>query len=228
MPNPSKTSRSGARAGKPVPAWSVAYRPASYFGDHDLEARLQTRVKGQRRRELLRSALEAGEIAQVPAALLSDGLGDGLRQAIGGLHPSFMGGEYLPTAGEAEVEIARIRIASTTSDVTSVYARPLGRRIAYRVVDEYDGDTLSGNGERTSLKPLTMGVLLDFFLGAWDLYACLECNFEDDLEGMLGFFSADSAFYPYLGRALHDRVLARFAHLAQAGDEDEDSDADED
>lgn len=228
MPKPSKTSRSGARAGKSVPAWSVDYRPASYFGDHDLEARLLTRVKGQRRCELLRSALEAGEIDQVPATLLSDALDDGLRQAIGGLHPSFMGGEYLPTAGEAEVEIARIRIASTTSDVTSVYARPLGRRIAYRVVDEYDGDTLSGNGERTSLKPLTMGVLLDFFLGAWDLYACLECNFEDDLEGMLGFFSADSAFYPYLGRALRDRVLARFAHLAQAGDEDEDSDADED
>lgn len=104
----------------------------------------------------------------------------------------------------------------------------MGRRIAYRVVDEYGGDTLSGDGERASFKPLTMGNLLDFILGAWDLYACNACNFEDDLEGMLGFITADSAFYSYLGSALYGRILARFAHLAQVGNEGEDSDADED
>ena len=39
------------------------------------------------------------------------------------------------------MEIARITIASTTQDVTSVYARQVGQRIQYRVVDEYNGDT---------------------------------------------------------------------------------------
>ena len=56
----------------------------------------------------------------------------------------------------------------------------------------------------------------------------MACNFEDDLEGMLGFFTADSAFYPYLGSALYGRILARFAHLAPVGNQDEDSDVDED
>jgi hypothetical protein len=39
------------------------------------------------------------------------------RSALGRLHPSFMGGEYLPDRRDTEVEIARINIDSTTSDV---------------------------------------------------------------------------------------------------------------
>ena len=37
------------------------------------------------------------------------------------------------------VEIARIQIYSTTGDTAAVYARRVGRRIRYRVVDEYAG-----------------------------------------------------------------------------------------
>jgi hypothetical protein len=66
-----------------------------------------------------------------------------------------MGGEYLPDLLPNEVVIARITIASTTQDVTSVYARRGKKRIRYRVVDEYDGDTLSGKNTRTSTLPLT-------------------------------------------------------------------------
>lgn len=58
------------------------------------------------------------------------------------MHPKFMGGEYLPDRNSGEVEIARITIASTTRDVTSVYAKRGKHRIYYRVVDEYNGDTL--------------------------------------------------------------------------------------
>jgi hypothetical protein len=54
-----------------------------------------------------------------------------------------MGGEYLPNRKDTEVEIARININSTLSDVTSVYAKAGKNRIYYRVVDEYNGDTLS-------------------------------------------------------------------------------------
>jgi hypothetical protein len=43
-----------------------------------------------------------------------------LRQATGALHPSAMGGEYLPDQQEDEIEIARINIDSTTNDVTCV------------------------------------------------------------------------------------------------------------
>jgi len=82
------------------------------------------------------------------------------------MHPRYMGGEYLPDQEEGEVEIARIEIASTTGDVTSVYARRDGIEILYRIVDEYEGDTLSGHTERTSTEPLTLGELADFFLVA--------------------------------------------------------------
>jgi hypothetical protein len=70
-----------------------------------------------------------------------------------------MGGEYLTNQDEGEVEIARIEIASTTADVTSVYARRDGTKIHYRVVDEYRGETLSGATERESIEPLTLGEL---------------------------------------------------------------------
>jgi len=52
-----------------------------------------------------------------------------------------MGGEYLPDRRETELEIARINIDSTTSDVTSVYTKAGKDRIRYRVVDEHQGDS---------------------------------------------------------------------------------------
>ncbi len=64
-----------------------------------------------------------------------------------------MGGEYLPDRRDTEVEIARINIDSTTSDVTSVYAKAGKDRIRYRVVDEYNGDTLSEKRTRNSRRP---------------------------------------------------------------------------
>ena len=42
-----------------------------------------------------------------------------------------MGGEYLPALSQKEVMIASITIASTTQDVTSVYARRGKKRICY-------------------------------------------------------------------------------------------------
>jgi len=210
-------------AGKPslpVPANSVRYRPRDYFGRHDLQTALLTQVKGTVRRKALLDAIEEGEFNEVPDALKGPALSEPVRQFVGSLHPALMGGEYLPTVENVEVEIARISIQSTTGDVTSVYARLSGKRIAYRVVDEYGGDTLSGNTRRTSSRPLTMGQLIDFFLGAWDLFVCLEANFEGDLERMLEFFEGDSEFYPYFDSELRRRVRERFPPLS--GDDDED------
>ena len=196
------------------------YRPRDYFGRHDLQTTLLTQVKGTVRRKALREALEAGQIDEVPDAIKSAALSEGTRQYAGSLHPSFMGGEYLPTVKMAEVEIARIRIDSTTGDVTSLYARLVGQRISYRVVDEYQGDTLSGRAERTSSRPLTMGQMVDFFLGAWDLYLCLDSNFDGDLDGMLGFFVGESEFYPYFDSELRRRVREKFEPLTDEEVED--------
>ena len=129
-------------------------------------------------------------------------------------------GEYLPTVKGAEIEIARICIDSTTGDVTSLYARLVGQRICYRVVDEYQGDTLSGRAQRTSSRPLTMGQMVDFFLGAWDLYLCLDSNFDGDLDGMLGFFVGESEFYPCFDSELRQRVRERFSPVEFEEDQD--------
>ncbi len=197
----------------PVSATSTRYRPRDYFGRYDLQTELLTQVKGTMRRKALREALEEGQIMQVPDAIKSAALSEVARQYVGSLHPSFMRGEYLPSVNKEEIEIARIRIDSTTGDVTSVYARLVGKRIAYRVVDEYQGDTLSDRKQRTSSRPLTMGQMIEYFLGAWDLYLCLESNFDDALEEMLGFFEGESEFYPYFDSELRRLVREKFPPL---------------
>jgi hypothetical protein len=56
--------------------------------------------------------------AVIPDFLAQSALSDSDRQALGRIHPAFMGGEYLPDLAQSEVMIARITIASTTQDVT--------------------------------------------------------------------------------------------------------------
>jgi hypothetical protein len=121
-----------------------------------------------------------------------------------------MGGEYLPDLAHKEVMIASITIASVPRDVTSVYARRGKHRIHYRVVDEYDGDTLSEPRARTSTRPLTLGQLEVFFNGAWSLFGVLAMNFDDyDVEEMLRFVvSVDSPFYPQIGQLYEQRIRA--------------------
>lgn len=198
---------------QPVPVSSMAYRPRDYFGRHDMQTSLLTHVKGTARRDALREALETGQINDVPDGIKTAALSHDVRQFAGSLHPSLMSGEYLPTVSGCELEIARIHIRSTTGDVTCVYARLVGRRIAYRVVDEYGGDTLSDHSIRTSMKALTMGQLITFFMGAWNLYTCLECNFDDELDEMLKFFKGESEFYPCFDEALRQLVRQRFSSL---------------
>jgi len=139
-----------------------------------------------------------------------------------------MGGEYLPALSQNEVMIASITIASTTQDVTSVYARRGKKRIHYRVVDEYGGETLSGRNTRTSTQPLKLGELEKFFNDAWSIFDVLDMNFGDSgyrLDQLLRFVvSVESQFYPQIGELYERRIktwgTARRAELdMQAADE---------
>lgn len=199
-----------AATNKPIPVSALAYRPRDYFARYDLQAELLTSVKGRARRELIKDALDTGEIDILPDFVTTPELEILDRQMFGRMHPMFMGGEYLPKIKTKEVEIARISIQSTTYDVTVLYARQVGKRIHYRVADEYEGDTLQEPSTRTSIKPLTMGAMIDFFITAWSLMDCLEGNFDDDVEEMLGFFTAESEFYPCFDQTLREMVLSRF------------------
>jgi hypothetical protein len=186
------------------------FRPKSYFWPASLETHLLSRVKGAERKAALKRSLDRGRPEEVPDFLARSSLTNAERSSLGSIHPAFMGGEYLPDLAQNETMIARITIASTTQDVTCVYARRGKSRIHYRVVDEYEGDTLSGRNTRTSVKPLTLGELEAFFDGAWSLLDVLEANFREsgyEREEMLGFVVAvESEFYPELDRLYRDRI----------------------
>jgi hypothetical protein len=190
----------------------LAFHPLSYFWPLGLQTHLLACIKGAERKAALKQLIDARRLDEIPEFLAQPALSEAYREALGRIHPAFMGGEYLPDLTPNEVAIARITIASTTQDVTSVYARRGKHRIYYRVVDEYEGETLSGRTTRTSSRPLTLGELETFFNGAWSIFDVLAMNFGHDgydLDRMLRFVvDVESQFYPQIGRLYRQRIEA--------------------
>ena len=199
----------------------LKFRPASYFWPLGLEKHLLARVKGAQRKRALQDLIDAGRHDEIPDFLATSALSEEERRMFGSIHPMLMGGEYLPDMEEDEVEIARISLHSTTGDVTSVYARRKPGGIALRIVDEYGGDTLTGETGREVKRPLTLNELMAFFMKAWPLYELLDMNYEGELDRQLGFFWADSVFYPDFDRLLRRRARTAFRasrHAANAAE----------
>lgn len=173
---------------------NTRYRPKSHFGPRSLEKYTLGKVKGAIAREMLTEhpELDGTEILE---RMVSGEISPQALASLGNVHPMFLGGNFLPDATNGEIEIARIEIASTTGDVTALLARPERGKIHYRIVDEYEGETLNSPTSMVSDKPLSLGEMTDFFLSAWSLVQTLRMNFEDDLESALAFFTAKSDFY---------------------------------
>ena len=192
-------------------AIDLAYRPESYFWAYDNNIKLASDIKGAERKAMYERALRSGDIELANAIISEPELTHEQRKAQSGIHPAWMGGEYLPKREAQEVEIARITIASTTQDVTCVYAKRGKSRIHYRIVDEYEGMTLD-NRRRTSLKPLSLIELFDFFIKGWDLFCCLDANFcehgyvREEVQGFI--VDASSSFYAEFGDLVTQRVDA--------------------
>lgn len=188
----------------------LKYRPSTYFWASARGIALISDIKGAERRKLYQAALERGIDELLAPELTQHSLAHDDRQMQGRIHPASMGGEYLADCVSSEVEIARITIDSTTRDVTCIYARPVGKRIHYRVVDEYGGDTINGSGRRTSMRALNLVQLADFFLSNWDMFCCLNCNFSDDdyprAEVHDFILDASSSFYAEFGILVHARI----------------------
>jgi hypothetical protein len=197
---------------KLYPGIDYQFRPESYWAParNPLEAALRN-VKGRNRREMIRDYHEAGNLDQLGESLLADTLDEQSRKNLGLIHPTFMGGEYLPNYGRSEIEIARIELESTTNDVISLRARPLGLRITYRVVDEYE--TEFRLPQRTSSRPFSLGELVRFLDSvervdnsepSWAQFGFVllynQCNLEcgSDLEGLRDFTRVESDYYPDL------------------------------
>jgi hypothetical protein len=192
-----------------MPKIDLNYRPDSYFALKEYGIYLDE-IKGAERRKQYNQMLREGSEGILIPLPYKPKLSDEERRQQGGIHPAFMGGEYLPDQELGEVEVARITIASTTQDVTCVYARQSAGQIHYRIVDEYNGSTLEGPKELTSENPITLGELMDFFLKGWDIFCCLDGNFADynyDPGMVHGFIvSASSSFYGNFGALLTQRI----------------------
>jgi len=185
---------------------NYAFRPESYWDVSDPLQAILVNVKGTRRRQMIRDYWEAGAIAELEKGLLRDNLTEEDRVGLGKIHPSFMGGEYLPDYAEGEVEIARIELESTTADVISIRVKKEGERIAYLIVDEYE--TEFNILPTHSDKPLTLSELVRLIDGAMEEgslglyytqmnYEGGECSIEW-LDQMRHFTRVESVFYQQL------------------------------
>ena len=140
------------------------FRPASYWQHETVIDILLRNVKGTERRKLIEEAWKEGTIAELPQELLQDVLSHETREALGRIHPEFMGGEYLPDYTDDETEIARLGLESTMSDVISIRARRQEGLITYGIVDEYGYKY--GLQRETSTQPLSLQELVDFIDGS--------------------------------------------------------------
>lgn len=199
------------------------FRPAGYFWPLDLATHLLATVKGAERRKHIQSLIDANLLDQLEDLVASPSLAPEVRRFTGRIHPWFMGGEYLPDQKKGEVEIARITLASTTQDVVSIRAKKGRRRLYYRVVDEYEGETLVGRNQRSSIRPLTLGQLIEFLDGAWSVRDAVTMNeMACDVNRMRRFVTVSSPFYPHLATH-YDQCFVNWAdECEQPEDEDDD------
>ena len=152
-------------------------------------------------------------------------LNEATREAWGSLHPSHMGGEYLPPLRKGEVEIARISLASVTADQICVRAQRARERIRYRVVDEYPETSTYVCHPASSVSPLSLGELIALMERASEggsiIVPILAINSRYSTKAELAaFITVTSDFYTDLGgyyRALTDAWLEKRAREESNG-----------
>lgn len=218
------------------PEIDLAFRPESYWDLADPVGSIVQNITGENRRRMARDFVTGhtpAELGDIDDSLLADSLGQDARLRLGAIHPSFLGGEFLPSCLPGEVEIARLVFDSTTRDVVSVRARR-GRksgRFRYRIVDEYD--TRWEIRPASSRLPLTLGQLIrlidsadgmppaepgkPFLQAIWDW----QLEFQEP-EACVEFVTVESEVYPELGdwyAMKGEEWLAAVRGREEAGDE---------
>ena len=191
-----------------------SFSPPSYWEETDPLSTILRNIKGTNRRRMVTDFWNEGKLDDLDKAYLEDDTDPTLQACLESIHPTFMGGEYLPDCQPTEVEIARVELESTTADVISIRARRLSsdKLIHYRVVDEYD--TTFEIDPESSKEPLTHDELTaliestSFGEGSDLALGYNQMNFEGcgDAESLRHFTTISSSFYP----GLHDHYEAVF------------------
>ena len=183
-----------------------SFRPDFYWEDNNPLSAILRNVKSTKRRQMITDYWNAGRLEELFPGNLADDPSPEAQRFLERIHPSFMGGAYLPEFLPTEVEIARVELRSTTSDVISIRARhePGNQLIHYRIVDEYG--TAFNLSPTTSNGPLSHDELVALLDGVDEeqgggLALCYnEMNFEGtgDPESLRHFTTVSSLFYPEL------------------------------
>ena len=145
------------------PGIDYDFRPTSYWDDKNALAAILRDVKGTLRRQMIIDYWNAGQYEKLENELTQATISARLQYVLGRIHPTWMGGEYLPNYHSGETEIARISLKSTLSDVISIRATRRNGKLRYRVVDEYE--TRFERPLKTSSEPFMLRELIAFLDG---------------------------------------------------------------
>ncbi len=202
----------------------LEFRPSDRLFPMTAEKLLLSRVKGTWRREVLTIAVAEDQLNEVDPFFTKISLDNEERRARAAVHPTFMGGEYLPDFEEGEIEVARIDLRSTMADAISIRMRQLPEGFAYRVVDEYMDENVNGLLEApTSLladRPLTLAQFGEFAIRVSRLKDICDTDRFDNVDEAQGFVSASSEFYPEFA-AYVDAVIAELHPASDSDVKDE-------
>jgi len=201
---------------KTYPNIDYQQRPISYWDDRDVLASLLRDVVGTARRKLITDCWRKGRLEELCDHLLENTLSDAARKHLSRIHPTLMGGEYLPEFGSGETEIARLELESTTADVISIRARRECGLIRFRIVDEYNTEFLQER--ETGPAPLSLEELIRFIDGSRhpDLTTGLAVGYNDvnadcgcDREALRHFTKVRSGIYRQL-EAHYEHVFSEW------------------
>ena len=188
-----------------------AQKPRSYWDDSSVLHATLRNVKGENRRRLIRDFHSLEQLDQVEPGLAKDILTTPERESLGRIHPTFLGGEYLPDYRTDETEIARVVLDSTLRDVISLRARRTKTGLLrYSIVDEYEG--IFVYPKLPSRDPLTLGQIVDWIdqtrleadsddaYGLGLTYTVSNYTGGEDVHKLENFTTVESDLYPELAQ----------------------------
>ena len=196
----------------PIPR-DESFVPETYWPALSVGQIIVHSIRGVARRETAEKALEEGTLEALPDFVLQDRLTDRQRLSLSRIHPSLMGGEYLPDHLPGEVTIASICYeGSVCRDVDEIRASLRG---GYRWVgeswegrdieedewtpDEEEGETADALPPKNFCQPVSQNTL-----AAWIVERVMEVLNDNNFNGgeewgnLRGFASVSSDHYPTL------------------------------
>lgn len=188
------------------------FRPKSY---RESPFEIPPNIVGARRDMLLEARRQA-ELEGLSPELFADRLSPALREQLGSIHPSLMGGEYLPPLDDDTTTIADISLKSTTGDVLIVCATYRDGMYSYEAFDEYPETGGWEVAQQPSPTPLSLRELITLIDTAASPdgaeVGLVEFNWScehagDSLYDRLFFARVYSSYYPQL--QLHYELRAQ-------------------